>query len=87
MEEELSSIHVVQDKVEFGASLEGVVETHQERVADVLQEDVPLCHDVFDFVASDDGLLLEDLDGIALLCLLVTGQVDLGGGGGGGGYT
>ena len=77
MEEEFSSVDVVQDKVEFGAGLEGIVEPHQERVSHVLQEDVPFGHDVLDFVAADDGILLQNLDGVALLRLLVSRQIDL----------
>ena len=85
MKEELSAVDIVQHKVEFGAGLEGVVEPHQERVSHVLQQHVPLGHDVLDLVPSDDGLLLEHLDGIALAGQLVSRQVHLGGGGGGGG--
>ena len=77
MEEELPSIHIVQDKVQFGARLEGVMEPHQEGVCHVLQQDIPLGHDVLDFVASDDGLLLEDLDGVALTSALMSAQIDL----------
>ena len=78
MEEELSAVDIVQHKVELGAGLEGVVEAHQEWVSHVLQQHVPLGHDVLDLVPSDDGLLLEHLDGIALAGQLVSRQVHLG---------
>ena len=84
MKEEFSSVDVVQDEVEFGAGLEGVVEPHQKRVSHVLQEDVSLGHDVLDFVAADDGFLLQNFDGIALLRLFVSRQIDLHTAGGGG---
>ena len=32
---------------------------------------------MFDFVASNDGLFLEHFDGIAVVCLLVTGKIHL----------
>ena len=43
----------------------------------ILQQNVAFCHDVLDFVASNNGFLLEDFDGIALACLLVTCKVHL----------
>ena len=53
------------------------MQPHQERVLHVLEEDIPLGHDVLHLVSSDDGLLLEHLDGVALLGLLVACKVDL----------
>lgn len=47
----LSPVDIVEDKVELLWGLEGVVEAHQERMLQALQQHVPLCHDV---------LLLED---------------------------
>jgi len=46
-------------------------------VLEILEQYVPLGHDVFDFVATDYCLLLEHLDGIVLPCLFVTTQVHL----------
>lgn len=46
MVEQLSSIHVVEDKVEFVSSLEGKVQPHQERMFDILHQDTSLRHDM-----------------------------------------
>ena len=47
---------------------------------DVHQQHVPLCHNVLHLIAFDNGLLLEDLDGVELPRALVSTQVDLWGG-------
>ena len=44
---------------------------------DVLQEDVPLSHDMFDFVALHNGLLLEHLDSVALPRGLLSAKIHL----------
>ena len=77
MEEELPSIHVVEHKVEFTAGLEGEMKADQKWMTHVVQENVSLRHDMLDFVSFDDGFLLQDLDGITLLCGLLFAQVDL----------
>lgn len=77
MEEELSTIDIIQDKIKLLPSLEGVVQSNQKRVCDILQQDVSLCHYVFDFIPSDNRLLLQHLDGIALASRLVPTQVYL----------
>ena len=58
------------------------MQSHQERVLEILQQHVPLSHDVFDLIATDYCLLLEHLDGIVLPCLFVATKVHLQGGGG-----
>ena len=82
MEEQLPSVDVVQNKVQLVAGLEGVVQPHQEGVRHVLQEDVPLCHDVLHLVPPYDGLLGEDFDSVVLARLLVSAQIHLVAGGG-----
>ena len=77
MEEELSSVHIVQDKVELRASLEGIMEADKERVCEILQQDIPLCHDVFHFVPSDNRLLLEHLDGIVVTSQFMPTKIHL----------
>lgn len=46
-------------------------------MADVVQKYVSFRHDMLDFVPSDNGFLLENLDGIALPGHLLSAQVDL----------
>lgn len=55
MKEELTTVDVVQDEVELVGRLEGVVETDQEWMLEVLQEDAPLGHDVFRLVGRIRG--------------------------------
>ncbi len=49
----LSSVDVVEDEVEFVGALEGVVEPDEERVRHVLQQHVPLRHDVLHLRANE----------------------------------
>ena len=42
----LSTINVVQDEVQFVGRLEGEVKAHQKRVFHVLQENIPLRHNM-----------------------------------------
>ena len=71
VEEQFTTIDIVQHKVQLRASLEGVVEANEEGMLDVLQQNITFSHDVLDLISLDNGLLLQDLDGIALPCLLV----------------
>ena len=77
MEEELSPIDIVQHKIQLLPSLKGVVEAHQERVSYILEQNVSFRHDVLDLISSDDGLLLQHFDGIALPSALVSTEVHL----------
>lgn len=43
----LSTINIVQHKVQFVSSLEGVVEPHQEGMLDVFHQHTALSHDMF----------------------------------------
>lgn len=53
------------------------METHKERVFDILQQNITFSHDVFHFIPLDDCLLLKYFDGIALSCLLVSAKIHL----------
>ena len=48
------------------------MESHKEGMAHILQQDITFGHDMFDFIPSYDGFLLEDFDGIALVGLFVS---------------
>ncbi len=63
----LPSIDVIEDKVQFVRGLEGVVKTDQERMFDILHQNIPLRHDVLSLILSDDVGFVEDFDGINLL--------------------
>lgn len=60
----LSSINIVQNEVQFIGCLEGKVESDKERVTDVSNEYVSLCHDVFHFILLDNVRLVEYLDSV-----------------------
>ena len=77
MKEELPTIDIIQYKVKLVPCLKGVMETNKEWMSEVLQQDVPLCHNVFHLISLDDGLLLQYLDGIVLARCLVFAQVHL----------
>ena len=67
----LATIHVVDNEVEFFRSLERVVKTDEERVVDVADEDVSLCHYVRRFILPEDVWLVQHLHCIELLVSLV----------------
>ena len=51
----------------FGVSrccLEGVVQAHQERKADIIKKHIPLHQGVLHLVSCKDGFLLKHIDGI-----------------------
>lgn len=50
----LSSVDVVEDKVELLWGLEGVVQPHQEGMFQTLQQHVPLGHDVLLLQEEED---------------------------------
>lgn len=77
VEEQLPTVDIVQDKVQLVAGLERVVQPHQEGVCHVLEEHVPLRHDMLHLVPPDDGLLGEHFDSVVLARLLVSTQIHL----------
>ena len=85
MKKQFPSVDVVKDEVEFIAGLEWVMQTHEEGMTDVVQENIPLWHDVLDFISSNDCLLLKYFDGVTLLGHFLFAQIYLNGWGGGGG--
>lgn len=58
MEEELTTVDIVENEIQLLPGLKGIVEAHQKWMRDIFQQDVSLCHDVFDLIPSDNGLLL-----------------------------
>mmetsp|Transcript_122498 Transcript_122498/g.305938 ORF Transcript_122498/g.305938 Transcript_122498/m.305938 type:complete len:211 (+) Transcript_122498:548-1180(+) len=77
VEKELAPGAILQDEVELLGCLEGVVQRHDKRVRDGLQ-DVPLRLSVLDLVALDDILLPEHFHRIhAVLFVLVPHEHDL----------
>lgn len=73
----LSTIDVVQHKVEFVGGLERVMHPNKEGMFDVCHKYVPLRHDVFGLVLLHNVRLVEDLDRIDPPLCLVSGQQHL----------
>ena len=71
MEEQLPAVDIVKDKVQLVPCLEGVMETDQEWMFKVLQQNVSLRHNVFHLVPLHYRLLLQYLDGVVFASGLV----------------
>ncbi len=70
MEEQLASVDVVQNHVEFVLGLEGVVQANDEGMLDLL-ENALLCFRVGYLLAGDDGFFAEYLHCVNLSCILL----------------
>lgn len=75
MKEHLSSSADVHDKEELGAALERPVKLHDEGMVQLLH-DVPFVDNRFDFVLSEQFVLLHDLHGIEPACVLLPDKDD-----------
>ena len=70
----LSAINVVENEIEFVSCLETVVQSDQERVVKILEQNISFAHDVRLLISVDDHFLLQHLDGVRLLLRPVFGQ-------------